>query len=108
MNTAPATPGTGLIPDGAYLLPASIYGDPVNFPGTVGLNGIRLNVAGALFVALQCNPGEDGGACSLTLDASCLVDADCPAVETCLGVGVADDIIVPTVLSGVPTRCLIN
>ncbi|MBW2222935.1 MAG: hypothetical protein JRF54_01740, partial [Deltaproteobacteria bacterium] len=98
----------GTVPDGAFILPASIYGDPVGTPASVGLNGIRLNVAGALFVALQCEPGLDGGSCSVTTDSGCLVDGDCPAAETCVGVGVDDDIIMPTDLSLTPTRCLIN
>jgi hypothetical protein len=100
--------GGGTVPDGAFILPASIYGDPVGTPASVGLNGIRLNVAGALFVALQCNPGQDGGSCSTTTDSGCLVDADCPGAETCVGIGVDDDIIMPTDLSLVPTRCPIN
>jgi len=89
-------------------LPPSIYGDPVNNPASVGLNGIRLNVAGALFVALQCSAGQDGGACSITTTTGCLVDGDCPGGETCVGVGVDDDIIMPTDLSLLPFRCLIN
>jgi hypothetical protein len=115
--TCPATTGqapgcingdAGTVPDGAYILPASIYGDPVGNPDTVGLNGIRLNVAGALFVALQCSGGQDGGACSVTTTRGCLADGDCPGGETCIGVGVDDDIIMPTDLSLVPTRCPIN
>ena len=98
----------GTVPDGAYILPPSIYGDPVGNPASVGLNGIRLNVQGALFVALQCSGGQDGGACSTTTTTGCLVDADCPGGETCVGVGVDDDIIMPTDLATVPTRCPIN
>jgi hypothetical protein len=101
-------PNAGIVPDGAYILPPSIYGDPVGDPASVGLNGIRLNVAGALFVALQCSGGQDGGACSVTTDQGCLVDGDCPAAETCIGVGVDDDIIMPTNLATVPTGCPIN
>jgi hypothetical protein len=99
----------GTVPDGAYILPASIYGDPVNNPGTVGLNGIRLNVAGALFVALQCSAGQDGGACDAGVNAglACANDGQCPG-GACVGVGVDDDIIVPTDLASVPTRCPIN
>jgi len=98
----------GILPDGSLALPPSIYGDPVNNPASVGLNGIRLNVAGALFVALQCSAGQDGGACSITTTTGCLVDGDCPGGETCVGVGVDDDIIMPTDLSLLPFRCLIN
>jgi len=100
--------GGGIVPDGGYILPPSIYGDPVGTPASVGLNGIRLNVAGALFVALQCSGGQDGGACSVATTTGCLADADCPAAETCVGVGVDNDIIMPTDLAGVPTRCTIN
>ncbi|MBW2222647.1 MAG: hypothetical protein JRF54_00240, partial [Deltaproteobacteria bacterium] len=98
----------GTVPDGAFILPPSIYGSPVDNPASVGLNGIRLNVGGALFVALQCSGGQDGGSCSVTTDQGCLADADCPGVETCIGVGEDDDIIMPTDLSTVPTRCPIN
>jgi hypothetical protein len=99
----------GTIPDGGLILPNSIYGDPVNNPASVGLNGIRLNVAGALFVALQCSAGQDGGACSGgTNDGlACGSAGDCPG-GGCFGVGVDDDIIVPTNLATVPTRCPIN
>jgi hypothetical protein len=112
--TCPATTGqapgcingdAGTVPDGAFILPASIYGDPVGTPASVGLNGIRLNVAGALFVALQCHPGQDGGQCAS--GEGCLVDGDC-ATAPCTGIGVDDDIIMPTDLSLVPTRCTIN
>jgi hypothetical protein len=98
-------PATITCPDGGYILPASIYGDPVNNPSSVGLNGIRLNVAGALFVALQCSGGQDGGVCAS--GEGCLSDADC-ATAPCTGVGVDDDIIMPTDLSSVPTRCFIH
>ena len=40
--------------------------------------------------------GQDGGACSTTTTQGCLVDGDCPGGETCVGVGVDDDIICPT------------
>ncbi|RZV49979.1 MAG: hypothetical protein EX268_18055 [Deltaproteobacteria bacterium] len=98
----------GTIPDGALILPLSIYGDPVNNPASVGLNGIRLNVAGALFVALQCSAGSDGGACAAGANAGlgCGSDADCPG-SNCVGVGVDDDIIVPTDPATLPA-CPIN
>jgi len=97
----------GTLPDGSLVLPASIYGDPVGNPASVGLNGIRLNVAGALFVALQCSAGQDGGACSITTTTGCLVDGDCPGGQTCVGVGVDDDIIMPTDPATLPV-CPIN
>jgi hypothetical protein len=97
----------GSIPNGALILPASIYGDPVGDPGSIGLNGIRLNVAGALFVALQCSAGQDGGSCSATATQGCLFDSDCPGGETCVGIGVDDDIIMPTDPNTLPA-CPIN
>ncbi|NND27573.1 MAG: hypothetical protein HKN97_03125, partial [Myxococcales bacterium] len=98
----------GTIPDGALILPLSIYGMPVTNPASVGLNGIRLNVAGALFVALQCSAGTDGGACvgGVNGGIACGSDADCPG-STCVGVGVDDDIIVPTDPATLPA-CPIN
>ena len=98
----------GTVPDGGYILPASIYGDPVGNPASVGLNGIRLNVAGALFVALQCSDGSDGGACVAGANAglACANDGQCPG-STCAGVGVDDDIIVPTPVADKPF-CPIN
>jgi hypothetical protein len=98
----------GTIPDGALILPPSIYGMPVTNPASVGLNGIRLNVAGALFVALQCSAGSDGGACVAGANAgvACGSDADCPG-STCDGIGVDDDIIVPTDPATLPA-CPIN
>jgi hypothetical protein len=87
----------GTIPDGGLILPPSIYGLPLNVPTSVGLSGIRLNFGGALFVALQCSAGSDGGACVAGANAglACASDSDCPG-STCAGVGVNDDIIVPS------------
>ena len=98
----------GALPDGALILPASVYGNPVTNPGSVGLNGIRLNVANALFVALQCSAGNDGGACVAGANAGlgCGADTDCPG-STCAGVGVDDDIIVATPVASLPF-CPIN
>ena len=85
--------------DGCWQLPAAATPvDPV---------GLRVN-AGGLVVPIRCAMGEDGGACSTTTTQGCLVDADCPGVETCIGVGVDDDIIMPTDLATVPTGCPIN
>ena len=94
----------GTLPDGSLVLPPSIYGNPVDNPASVGLNGIRLNVAGALFVALQCSAGQDGGECAS--GEGCLSDADCAAAP-CTGVGVDDDIIMPTDPATLPV-CPIN
>ena len=98
----------GTLPDGALILPASVYGDPLNNPASVGLNGIRLNVANALFVALQCSDGSDGGACVAGANAglACANDGQCPG-STCAGIGVDDDIIVPTPVADKPF-CPIN
>ncbi|MGB9341423.1 MAG: hypothetical protein WCB63_19440, partial [Polyangiales bacterium] len=108
-STSPrcATNG-GTLPDGALVLPASVYGDPVGNPASIGLNGIRLNVANALFVALQCSAGSDGGACAAGSNAgvACAGDLDCPG-STCVGVGVDDDIIVATPEAALPF-CPIN
>ncbi len=92
------------MPDGgATSCRPSVYGDPVSNPASVGLNGIRLNVAGALFVALQCSDGSDGGACVAGANAglACANDGQCPG-STCAGVGVDDDIIVPTPVADKP------
>ena len=98
----------GTLPDGALILPPSIYGDPVGNPASIGLNGIRLNVANALFVALQCSAGSDGGACVAGANAGigCANDGQCPG-STCAGVGVDDDIIVDTPVADLPF-CPIN
>ncbi len=98
----------GTVPDGAFILPAAVYGNPVTNPASVGLNGIRLNVANALFVALQCSDGSDGGACVAGANAglACANDGQCPG-STCAGVGVDDDIIVPTPVADKPF-CPIN
>jgi hypothetical protein len=111
-NPDPRSPGClsagGIIPDGAYFLRSEFYGDPVGDPASVGLNGIRMNFAGAWFVPLVCSGGQEGGACSVTTTTGCRADSDCPAAETCIGLGVNDGIIMPTDLSTVPTRCPIN
>ena len=98
----------GTLPDGALILPPSIYGDPVGNPASIGLNGIRLNVANALFVALQCSAGVDGGACVAGANAGlgCANDGQCPG-SSCAGVGVDDDIIVDTPVADLPF-CPIN
>ena len=98
----------GTLPDGALILPPSVYGNPITNPASVGLNGIRLNVANALFVALQCSDGSDGGACAGGANAGlgCANDGQCPG-STCDGVGVDDDIIVATPVADKPF-CPIN
>jgi hypothetical protein len=78
--------------DGCYDLPAAVFSNPLLTPQS----GIRVNVAGALFVAIECAGGEDGGTCSVTTTQGCTVDADCPGAETCIGVGADDDVICPT------------
>ena len=65
-----------IMPDGSYDLPPAIYSNPTP------PNGIRTNLAGALFVPFTCAMGEQGGICSATFQ-GCLVDADCPGGETC-------------------------
>jgi hypothetical protein len=75
--------------DGCYDLPNAVFSNPLVVPGS----GIRVNVAGALFVAIECAGGSDGGQCAS--GEGCLVDGDC-ATAPCTGVGVDDDIICPT------------
>jgi hypothetical protein len=75
--------------DGCYQLPVASFANPV--PPI----GIRVN-AGGLAVPIQCAQAEDGGSCSTTATQGCLSDADCPGVETCIGVGEDDDVVCPT------------
>jgi len=75
--------------DGCYQLP------PASFALPTPPIGIRVN-AGGLAVPIQCAMAEDGGTCSTTATQGCLVDADCPGAETCVGVGVDDDVVCPT------------
>ena len=75
--------------DGCYQLP------PASFALPTPPIGIRVD-AGGLAVPIQCAMGEDGGTCSVTFTTGCLTDGDCPGVETCIGVGVDDDVICPT------------
>jgi hypothetical protein len=92
LSTCPGAPNCGTLPgriDGCYDLPPAIFSNPLVVPGS----GIRVNVAGALFVAIQCAGGSDGGQCAS--GEGCLVDGDC-ATAPCTGVGVDDDIICPT------------
>lgn len=63
------------MPDGSYGLSPAIYANPTP------PNGVRTEIGG-LFVAYTCAMGEEGGICSATFQ-GCLVDADCPGVETC-------------------------
>lgn len=80
----------GELPDGAYALPFAVYGsstEPI---------GLRADIGGTLSVALQCAMAEDGGSCSTTNTLGCLVDDDCPAGELCEGVGVDDNVLMPT------------
>ena len=60
--------------------------------------GIRVKVPG-LNIPIQCSMGNDGGECELAnagTGVGCLTDAECGTGETCVGVGVDDDIICPT------------
>ncbi|MDH3655186.1 MAG: hypothetical protein OEN21_13015 [Myxococcales bacterium] len=75
--------------DGCYDLPAAVFSNPLTVPGS----GIRVNVAGALFVAIQCVGATDGGICAS--GEGCVTDADC-ATAPCIGVGVDDDVVCPT------------
>jgi len=92
LSICPVGSDCGVVPgrvDGCYQLPTASFADPV--PPI----GIRVN-AGGLAVPIQCAMGEDGGTCSVTATQGCLVDGDCPGAETCIGVGVDDDVICPT------------
>ena len=74
------------MPDGCYDLPASVFSDPLATPGS----GIRVNVAGALFVAIQCAGATAGGICAS--GEGCIVDADCAAAPCTL----TTDVVCPT------------
>gem|GEM_PF-2254906 len=63
------------MPDGCYDLPAAIYGDPIGDPASVGPIGTRMNIDGALFVAMQCAGATAGGICAS--GEGCIVDGDC-------------------------------
>jgi len=92
LSICPVGSDCGVVPgrvDGCYQLPTASFADPV--PPI----GIRVN-AGGLAVPIQCAMAEDGGTCSTTATQGCLVDADCPGAETCVGVGVDDDVVCPT------------
>lgn len=80
----------GELPDGSYALPRALYSNPTE------PIGLRNDLGGALFVAFQCAMAEDGGSCSSTTNLGCLVDGDCPPSETCEGIWVDDNVIMPT------------